>query len=107
MALDFELVRGDERLECDWFVWRDTIGLARAFGWKPKSINLKRQTLTKWADDEAASVEVADEDAQSLARAILQSIGMLAMNQRPTRKQMASLIWFTGGQSGSGAPSSS
>jgi hypothetical protein len=35
MTLNFELVRGNERLECDFLVWSDTTELARAFGWKP------------------------------------------------------------------------
>jgi hypothetical protein len=32
MTLNFELVRGNEHLECDFLVWSDTTELARAFG---------------------------------------------------------------------------
>lgn len=89
MTPDFELVRGNERLLCDWFDWVGTIELARAFGWKPKSRNL---TLNSMCKIRRGGADVADEDAQSLAQAITRCVKTLAANQRPTRRQMASLL---------------
>ena len=88
MALEFELVRGNERLQCDWVVWLDTTDLARAFGWKPRSRHL-RQPLSNLMDYPA---EVADEDAQSLALAIRQCLSMPTTNQRLSRRQFANLL---------------
>jgi hypothetical protein len=85
MTPNFELVRGNERLECDYLVWWDTTELAKAFGWKPRSpMRLSR--------DVSNPAEVADEDAQSLAMAIRECLRILTTNKRPTRRQMASLI---------------
>jgi len=95
VAIDLELLRRHERLMCDWSVWRNTCEMASAFGWKPRSAKPMRQSLTEWIDNSDGGM-VSDEDARCLARAILLCIGMLATNQRPTRKQMTSLIWFTG-----------
>jgi|SRR5450756_975358 hypothetical protein len=91
MTLNFELVRGNERLECDFFVWSDTTELARAFGWKPRSLNPTRTSLSKLLNA-SNPTEVSDEDARSLAAAIRQCFWMLATNKRPTRRQIASLI---------------
>jgi hypothetical protein len=92
MVLDFELVRGDERLLCDWSDWLRTIELARAFGWKPKSRNL---TLNAMCKIRHGCVDVADEDAQSLAQAIARCSTTLAANRRPTREQIARLMMLS------------
>ena len=91
MALEFELVRGNERLQCDWVVWLHTTELARAFGWKPRSLNATRPSLSKLMDVSNPS-EVADEDALSLVMAIKECVRILITNKRPTRRQMAGLI---------------
>ena len=93
MTLNFELVRGNERHECDFLVWRVTTELAKAFGWKPRSLNRKRPSLLKLMDI-SNPPEVSDEDAQSLATAITDCIRMLTTNKRPTRRQMARLLPF-------------
>jgi hypothetical protein len=88
MTLNFELVRDDERLECDFLVWWDT-ELAKAFGWKlrtPMQLSLLKLR------DVSNPAEVSDEDAQSLAMAIRECLRILTTNKRPTRRQMASLI---------------
>src|ERR1700730_2797872 len=92
MVLDLELVRGDERLECGWLVWWDTTELARAFGWKPRSLDPMRQSVPKLMDD-SKPMEVADEDAQSLAMAITACCRMLT-TKRPTHRQMLGLVPF-------------
>jgi len=89
MVLDFELVRGDERLLCDWFDWLRTTELAKAFGWRPKSRDLTFNSLWKLEHDGA---QVTDEDAQSLAQAIMRCVKILGANQRPTRRQIAQLM---------------
>ena len=94
MTLNFELVRGNDRLECDWFVWWDTTELARAFGWRPRSLNPTRPSLSKLMDV-SNPPEVSNEDAQSLATAIADCLRILITNKRPTRRQMASLLPFT------------
>ena len=91
MTLNFELVRGNDRLQCDWGVWSDTTELATTFGWKPRSLNPMRPSLSKLMDD-SNPAEVSDEDAQSLAMAIRECLWMLTTNKRPTRRQMASLL---------------
>ena len=83
--MDLELVRGDERLVCDRYIWRNTCELARAFGWRPKSVNPRRLSMMKLID-ETAGVEVVNEDALCLAGAILTSIDMLAIIQAPPAK---------------------
>ncbi len=88
--MDIELVRGDELLKCDSFVWRNITNLARAFGWKPKSRSLLKNTR------HTASLEVSDDDAQTLALAIARCARMLIANQRPNRNQFASMVWFSG-----------
>jgi hypothetical protein len=93
MTLNFELVRGNERLECDFLVWRATTELAKAFGWKPRSPNPVQPSLSKLMDD-SSPAEITDEDAQLLAAAIRQCFWMLATNKRPTRRQMARLLPF-------------
>jgi hypothetical protein len=92
MALDFELVRGNERLLCDWFDCMGTLELARAFGWKPKSRNLTLNSMCKIGH---GGIDVADEDAQSLAQAIARCLSTLAANRRPTRKQIARLMMLS------------
>jgi hypothetical protein len=62
MTLNFELVRGNERLQCDWSVWSDTTELATTFGWKPRSLNPMRPSLSKLMDD-SNPAEVSDENA--------------------------------------------
>jgi hypothetical protein len=94
MTLNFELVRGNERLECDFLVWRDITELARAFGWKPRSPNPVRPSLSKLMDDSSCA-EVADEDAQSLAVAIRQCLWLLTTSQRLSRRQIARLLCLT------------
>jgi hypothetical protein len=93
MTLDFVLVRANERLQCDWFVWLDTIELAKAFGWKPKSPNLSERWLSKLMRDPILT-EVTDEDAHSLAVAIRECLIMFSANKRPTRKQLFGLMRF-------------
>ena len=92
MTPNFELVRGDDRLQCDWFDWWNTTELARAYGWKPRSPDLKR--LSELMDDSNPK-EVADEDAQSLATVVTECFRMLSRNKRPTRRQMYGLVRFT------------
>ncbi len=91
MVPEFELVRGNERLQCDWLFWMKIVDLASAFGWKPRSIDPKRQSSLKMFH-KTVGVEVADEDAQSLAMAIRQCLSMLEANRRPTRRQIARLL---------------
>lgn len=91
MTLNFELVRGNERLECDFLVWWDTTELAKAFGWKPRSP--MRLSVSKLRDV-SNHPEVSDEDAQSLATAITNCLTMLTTNKRLPRRQMASLLPF-------------
>jgi hypothetical protein len=93
MALEFELVRGNDCLHCDWFVWWDTTELARAYGWKPRTPNLRRSLVE--SPKYPNHTEVADEDAQSLAMAITECVRILSANKRPTRRQMSGLIRFT------------
>ncbi len=95
VADDLELVRDNGRLVCDWSVWRNTCEMARAFGWKPSSVKPIRLSLIKLIDNPDGGL-VSDEDAQCLARAIHLCIDMLAANQRPTRRRIASLMWFAG-----------
>jgi hypothetical protein len=92
--MDLELVRGDERLVCDRYIWRNTCEMARAFGWRPKFISSIRLSKMKLVD-QIGGVEVVYEDALSLARAILSSIDMLATIERLQRRQAASYLWFT------------
>jgi hypothetical protein len=88
--MDLELVRGDECIKCDSFVWRNITNLARAFGWKPKSrLLLKDKRHT-------ANLEVSDDDAQSLALAVARCATLLIANRRPNRNQFASMVWFSG-----------
>jgi hypothetical protein len=100
MMLEIELVRGNERLQCDWLVWLKTTELAGAFGWTPISINPMQQSLST-SLDVSDGTEVAADDAQSLARVIKQCISVLAANQRPTRRQIAHLMMFQNGVEGS------
>jgi hypothetical protein len=79
MTLNFELVRDDERLECDFLVWWDTTELAKAFGWKlrtPMQLSLLKLR------DVSNPAEVSDEDAQSLAMAIRECLRILTTNPK-------------------------
>jgi hypothetical protein len=42
IMLNLELVRNDERLECDIFVWCYVTELARISGWRPRPPTYKR-----------------------------------------------------------------
>jgi hypothetical protein len=91
MVPEFEFVRGNERLQCDWPVWRRTTDLAIAFGWKPESIDPKKRS-PRGLMHSTVGVEITDEDAQSLALAIRRCLSTLEANRRPTRRQIAHLL---------------
>jgi len=95
LAVEFELVRENERLAIDQYIWGNTIDLAGAFGWAPKIASPKRKSRSILSLSEIGD-EISDEDARSLALAIARCLSMLAGNQRPSRKQMAHLLMFAG-----------
>jgi hypothetical protein len=84
--LNLELVRGDERLECDIFFWCYVTELARHCGWERRLPSPVQQSVV------GHSLEVNDEDARSLAAGIRLCFRMLTASPRLSDRKTVDML---------------